>query len=170
MGFEQQSPYAVPPSEFVNATNRADVLLAGAVSEGSTNTAVMIWATVTDPSNAFTLATSAAAGDSYTCNRPGIWAIDFFAADAAAAASIINIGISLNATAATLNSTPVDFAVANNGLIAVAGTTSAAADLPLVYCHRTVRLVPGDVLRFMFTVTLTPDVANTRVFMTRVSP
>ena len=170
MGSQQQSPYQVPPSEFVNATNRADVILADCVAAGSTNTAVMIFPTVTDPTGAFSLSTSAAAGDAYTCVRPGMWAIDFFAADAAAAASVINIGISLNATAATLNSTPVDFAVANNGLIAVAGTTSAAADLPLVYCHRLVRLVPGDVLRFMQTATLTLDVNNTRVFMTRVSP
>lgn len=170
MPSEQQSPYLVPPSESVDATNRADVLLAAAVASGAVNTACLIWPTITDPSSAFTTGGDANLGSFFTCNRPGIWAIDFFAADAAAAASIINIGISLNATAATLNSTPVDFAVANNGLIAVAGTTSAAADLPLVYCHRTVRLIPGDVLRFMFTATLTPDVANTRVFMTRLSP
>jgi hypothetical protein len=166
---EQQNPYSVPPSEFVDATNRADVLLAGAVSNGSTNTAVTIWPTVTDPTGAFTLTTSAAAGDAYACNRPGIWSIDYFWADAGAAAQAHFIGISLNATAATLNSGPVDFAVANNGLIAVAGVNTAGADLPLVQCSRIVRLQPGDVLRFMSTVALTPDVANTRVFMTRLS-
>lgn len=166
---QQQSPYQVPPSQFVDATNRADVVLSEAVSAGSVDTAVTIWPTVADPSGAFTRATSATLGDTYTCNRPGIWSIDYFWADAAAAAAVQIIGISVNATAATLNSSPVDFAVANNGLIAVAGVTTAGNDLVLAYCHRTVRLLQGDVLRFMQTVTLTPDLNNTRVFMTKLS-
>jgi hypothetical protein len=147
-----------------------DVTLAGAVSNGAVNTAVLIWPTVTDPSNAFTLATSANAGDSYTCNRPGIWSIDYFWADAAAAAQAHSIAISINASAATLNSNPIDFAVANNGIVAVAGNTTAGADLPLVQCSRILRIAQGDVLRFLSTVALTPDVDNTRVFMHRISP
>lgn len=162
---QDQSPMNVPQSAL-----SVDVTLAGAVSNGSTNTAVLIWPTVTNLTGAFTWVTSATLGDTFTCVRPGIWAIDYFWADAGAAAQAHSIAISINASAATLNSNPIDFAVANNGIVAVAGNTTAGADLPLVQCSRVLRIAQGDVLRFLSTVALTPDVENTRVFMHRISP
>lgn len=168
---QQQSPYRVPPTEVEIALRGA-----GATAVGSTDTAVILWPTVTDASGAFTHTSAAATGSILTCVRGGVYSIELFAA--LAAAGDLNVGISLNAAAAgALTGSPIDFVAADaaagtEGVIAVGGMVAAgAADLPLCWCKRSaVRLVPGDTLRFLATAGVTLDANNSRFFMERLSP
>jgi len=128
---------------------------------------------VTDASGAFTLAEAAATGSIFTCVRGGYWVIDMFGALAGAGA--LDIGISLNAAAAgALTGPPSDFVAVDagagsEGIVACAGDLLATATSD-VSVHRTLRLVPGDVIRFMATAGVTLDADNSRVFMSLLQP
>lgn len=166
---EQQSPYDVPQSAYHLAARGA-----AATAVGTTDTAVVLWPSVTDSSGIFEQASAAATGSIFTVVRPGIYRIDFYAA--LATAEDLNIGLSLNASASNaLTGSPVDFAAADAGLqsegiIAVGGmVAAAAADLPLCHCGRTVRLMQGDTLRFMATAEVTLDADNSRFFVDMVN-
>jgi hypothetical protein len=167
---QQHSPYHVPPTE-TEVTLRG----AGATAVGSADTAVILWPSVTDATGAFTHTSAATTGSILTCVRPGVYSIELFAA--LALAGDLNVGLSLNAVGAgALTGSPADFLAADagagsEGIIAVGGmVAAAAADLPLCYCKRIIRIVPGDVLRFMATAAVTLDADNSRFFMERLSP
>lgn len=143
---------------------------------GSTDTAVVLFTSVTDASGAFTHTSAAATGSVFTCRRPGVYRIDFFAA--LAGAGNMDIGLSLNAVGAgALTGSPLDFAAVDGGagsegIIGCQGEVSNGAGDGPVLCHvgRTIRLVQGDVLRFMATAGVTLDTDNLRFFMERLSP
>ena len=158
---QDQSPYNVPLSAMQLSARGA-----AATALGAADTAVILWPSFTDSSGIFTHASAAGTGSIFTVVRPGIYRVTLFAA--LAAAGDLDIGLSLNAPAASLTVSPVDFATA--GVIGVEGFLSAtAADLPLCGCSRTLRLAQGDVLRTLATVGVTLDANNSRLFIDQVA-
>jgi hypothetical protein len=142
---------------------------------GSTDTAVIRYtaAMITDAANLFTVVESAANGTIITIVRPGLYAIDMYAALAGAGA--LQIGISLNAAAAgALTGTPADFVAVDagagtEGIIACTGDTLATT-VGDYYCGVVRRFAQGDVIRFMATAGVTLDADNSRVFAELVLP
>jgi hypothetical protein len=158
---QDQSPYGVPLSAMHLSCRGA-----AAIALGTVDTAVILWPTFTDAAGVFTHASAVGTGSIFTVVRPGIYRVTLAAA--LAAAGDLNIGLSLNAPAASLTVTPVDFATA--GVIGVAGFISAtAADLPLSECSRVLRLAQGDVLRTLATVGVALDVNNSRLFIDQIA-
>jgi hypothetical protein len=103
--------------------------------------------------------------------RGGLWCIELFGA--LAGAGLLNIGLSLNAAGAgALTGAPSDFVTTDAGAgsmgwIGIGGSLLATANSDN-YLSRTVRLVPGDVLRFAATVGVTLDADNSRFFLTPI--
>ena len=157
---QDQSPYGVPLSAMqLSARGTA------ATDLGTADTCVILWPAFTDSAGIFTHASAAGTGSIFTVVRPGIYRVALFAA--LAAAGDLDIGLSLNAPAASLTVSPVDFATA--GVVGVAGFLSAtAADLPLLECSRVLRLAQGDVLRTLATVGVTLDANNSRLFVDQI--
>jgi hypothetical protein len=128
----------------------------GGTQQGTTDTAVLNFITITSSSTAhFTVSAQAAAtasGTEITILQPGVYIASMNAADAGATCSI---GISLGATAAPFTTTPVAIGTVD-GLIALCADVAAADAIQM--CSVTFRIAPADIdgtaniLRFMGTV------------------
>ncbi len=147
------------PSESINyGPDPASVFsnTIGGTEQGTTDTAVLNYVTITNSSVAhFTVTTAAAAtttGTVITILQPGVYAASMSLAIAAGACAI---GISLGATAAPFTTTPVAIGTVD-GLLVM--QTNTVADASVQSCAVTFRIDPVDidatvnVLRFMATV------------------
>ena len=127
--------------------------LSGATQQGTTDTAVLRYDTITTSSaDHFTTTTIAADGTTITILQPGIYVASMTLAIAAAACSI---GISLGATGAPFDTTPVATGTVD-GMIAL--ESNIVADASIQSCMATFRIGSDDidgtanVVRFMATV------------------
>jgi len=119
-------------------TKKSSVRLNTGAGHGSTNTKVRIISNVVENvGSAITYASTAAAGDSFTINERGTYAMTYVDT---ATGSTSNFGISLNSSELTTNvgglSTPADRL-----------TVVGAATATYTECSAIAYLVPGDVIR-----------------------
>jgi hypothetical protein len=128
----------------------------GGTQQGTTDTAVLNYVTITSSSAAhFTVTTAAAAtatGTEVVILQPGAY---FASMSLAIAASACAIGISLGATAAPFTTTPVAIGTVDGMLVLASNTV---ADASVQQCGVTFNIAPDDidgtanVVRFMGTV------------------
>ncbi len=128
----------------------------GGTQQGTTDTAVLNFITITTSSvDHFTVTTAAAAtatGTVITILQPGVYVASM---NLAVAAGVCDIGISLGGTAAPFTTTPIAIGTVD-GLIMLG--TDAASTASIQMLSATFRIAPADidgtvnVLRFMATV------------------
>ena len=144
--FNQEINYAPDDASVVSVT-------LGGTQQGTTDTAVLNFITITTSSaDHFTTTTTAAAGTVITILQPGTYVASMTLAIAAGACAI---GISLGAITAPFDTTPAATGTAD-GMLSLASNT--VADASVQQSSVTFRIAPVDIdgtanlLRFMATV------------------
>lgn len=130
---------------------------------GSSNTCIMKFTNSTTTGSDITYATSSTAGDTFTINTAGVYAMNLVFEGATN--TVANAGISLNSSQLTTAISGITAA----DRIAWGYSAAVAADNSAVSCSVTIALAANDVIRAHTTVSPTNTSSRTQFRITRVA-